>query len=140
MQPPMDTDAAANVPLLAVLKPREREAVLRSAREQHYAPGDVVVAEGDPATRLYVVVSGTARVERSGAGPVGRLKAGDFFGELALIEEHGRTASVVAESDLVCLLIPAWEFKALLEEHPQMAVPMLHAIIARLHAREHHPG
>lgn len=136
----MDTDAAARVPLLAVLKPREREAVLRSAREQHYAPGDVVVAEGDPATRLYVVVDGTARVERAESGPVGRLKPGDFFGELALIEEHGRTASVVAETELTCLLIAAWDFRALLEEHPQMAVPMLHALIARLHAREHHPG
>ncbi len=134
----MDRDQAANVPLLAVLKPREREAVLRSAREQRYAPGGVVVAEGDPATRLYLVVSGTARVERAETGVVGRLQAGDFFGELALIEEHGRTASVVAETDLTCLLIPAWEFKALLEEHPQMAIPMLHAIIARLHAREHH--
>lgn len=136
----MDSSAAANVPLLAVLKPRDREAVLRSAREQHYAAGDVVVGEGDPATRLYVVVSGTARVERAGAGAVGRLQPGDFFGELALIEEHGRTASVVAETELTCLLISAWEFKALLEEHPQMAIPMLHAIIARLHAREHHPG
>ncbi len=134
----MDRDLAASVPLLAVLKPREREAVLRSAREQHYGPGDVVVAEGDPATRLYVVVSGTARVERADTGTVGRLQAGDFFGELALIEEHGRTASVVAETDLTCLLIPAWEFKALLEEHPQMALPMMKAMIARLHRREHH--
>ena len=134
----MDSSAAANIPLLAGLKPREREAVLRSAREQHYAPGEVVVAEGDPATRLYVVVTGSARVERADVGRVGALQPGDFFGELALIEEHGRTATVVAETELTCLLIPAWEFKALLEEHPQMALPMMKAMIARLHRREHH--
>jgi CRP-like cAMP-binding protein len=134
----MDSNAAVNIPLLAGLKPRDREAVLRSAREQRYAPGEVVVAEGDPATRLYVVVSGSARVERADVGQVGRLQPGDFFGELALIEEHGRTASVVAETELTCLLIPAWEFKALLEEHPQMALPMMKAMIARLHRREHH--
>lgn len=134
----MDTRAAAAIPLLAVLKPRDREQVLRTAREQTYAPGDVVVSEGDPATRLYLISSGTARVEVSSAGTVGTLKAGDFFGELALIEEHGRTATVIAETPLTCLLISAWEFRASLEEHPEMAIPMLKAIIARLHRQEHH--
>ena len=134
----MDTQAATQIPLLAVLKPRDREQVLRSAREQTYAPGEVVVREGDPATRLYLISSGTARVEVGSSGAVGKLKAGDFFGELALIEEHGRTATVVAETELTCLLISAWEFHASLEEHPEMAVPMLKAIIARLHRQEHH--
>jgi CRP-like cAMP-binding protein len=112
--------------------------VLRTAREQTYAPGDVVVSEGDPATRLYLISSGTARVEVHGRGAVGQLKEGDFFGELALIEEHGRTATVVAETQLTCVLISAWEFKASLEEHPEMAIPMLKAIISRLHRQEHH--
>jgi CRP-like cAMP-binding protein len=134
----MDTKAAAAIPLLAVLKPREREQVLRTAREQTYAPGEVVVREGDPATRLYLISSGTARVEVGDKGRVGMMKAGDFFGELALIEEHGRTATVIAETELTCLLISAWEFRASLEEHPEMAVPMLKAIIARLHRQEHH--
>lgn len=134
----MDTKAAAAIPLLAVLKPREREQVLRTAREQTYAPGEVVVREGDPATRLYLISSGTARVEVGDHGQVGTLKAGDFFGELALIEEHGRTATVIAETELTCLLISAWEFRASLEEHPEMAIPMLKAIIARLHRQEHH--
>jgi CRP-like cAMP-binding protein len=134
----MDTQAAAKIPLLAVLKPREREQVLRTAREQTYAPGDVVVSEGDPATRLYLISSGSARVEVGTSGKVGTLNAGDFFGELALIEEHGRTATVIAETELTCILISAWEFRASLEEHPEMAIPMLKAIIARLHRREHH--
>jgi CRP-like cAMP-binding protein len=134
----MDTKAAAAIPLLAVLKPREREQVLRTAREQTYAPGEVVVREGDPATRLYLISSGTARVEVGDKGRVGMMQAGDFFGELALIEEHGRTATVIAETELTCLLISAWEFRASLEEHPEMAIPMLKAIIARLHRQEHH--
>ncbi|HEX2194854.1 MAG TPA: cyclic nucleotide-binding domain-containing protein [Candidatus Limnocylindria bacterium] len=134
----MDTQAAAAIPLLAVLKPRERQQVLRTAREQTYAPGEVVVNEGDPATRLYLISSGRARVEIAGKGAVGTLGAGDFFGELALIEEHGRTATVIADTELTCLLISAWEFRASLEEHPEMAIPMLKAIIARLHRQEHH--
>jgi CRP-like cAMP-binding protein len=136
----MDRKSAASIPLLAVLDQRARDQVLRNARERHYAPGDVVVSEGDPAVNLFLIVSGTARVEQAGQGALGQLGPGEFFGELALIEEHGRTATVVAETELTTLLVPAWEFRASLEEHPEIAVPMLHAIIGRLHRREHHPG
>jgi len=134
----MDPKRAANVPLLAVLDRRGLEQVLRTAREQTFAPGDVVVAQGDPATRLFVIVEGTAVVEQADLGRVGTLGQGEFFGELALIEAHGRTATVRAETELTCLVIPAWEFKASLQEHPQMAIPMLETIISRLHRREHH--
>ena len=134
----MDPERAASIPLLAVLDRKGLDQVLRTAREQTYAPGAVVVGEGDPATRLYIIVDGTATAEQHGK-TVGRIETGEFF-ELALIEEHGRTATVRAESELTCLIIPAWEFKAQLEEHPQMAIPMLHAIITRMHRREHHEG
>jgi CRP-like cAMP-binding protein len=134
----MDPERAASIPLLAVLERRAVEQVLRTAREQHYAPGDVVVGEGDPATRLYLIVEGTASVEQKAQGTIGKLGAGEFFGELALIEEHGRTATIRAETELTCLVIPAWEFRASLEEHPKMAIPMLNTIIARLHRREQH--
>ena len=136
----MDTARAGSIPLLAVLDKRALEQVLRTAREQRYAPGEVVVNEGDPATRLYLIVEGTATVEQSAAGKVGKMQAGDFFGELALIEEHGRTATVRADTELTCIIIPAWEFRASLLEHPQMAIPMLNTIIGRLHRREHHEG
>ena len=133
----MDVDSLASIPLLAVLNRRAREQVLRTAREAHYSAGQTVVREGDPATVLYLIVDGHAGVEQDGR-KVGSMGPGEFFGELALIEEHGRTATVVAEDELDCLLISAWEFKASLEEHPQMAIPMLNAIIARLHRTEHH--
>jgi CRP-like cAMP-binding protein len=134
----MDPKRAADIPLLAVLDRRALDQVLRSAREQTFAPGEVVVAQGDPATRLFVIVEGTAAVEQAEQGRVGTLNAGEFFGELALIEAHGRTATVRAETQLTCLIIPAWEFKASLDEHPKMAIPMLETIITRLHRREHH--
>jgi CRP-like cAMP-binding protein len=136
----MDARTAATIPLLASLKPKERDQVLRSARERTFAPGDTVVSEGSPALHVYFVVRGTADVEQAGQGRVGRLGPGDFFGELAIIEEHARTATVVAADELTCLMLPAWEFRALLDEHPAMAVPMLRALISRLHRKEHHTG
>ena len=134
----MDPQRVASIPLLAVLDRRALDRVLRSAREQTYSPGETVVKEGDPATRLFVIVEGTATVEQATQGTVGKMEAGDFFGELALIEEHGRTATVRAETELTCLIIPAWEFRASLDEHPEMAVPMLTTLISRIHRREHH--
>jgi CRP/FNR family transcriptional regulator len=135
---PISAADPERIPLLAVLDGKDRASVLKAARHRTYAPGETVVQEGDPALHLYIVASGHARVERAGQGPVRRLSPGDFFGELGLIEEHGRTATVVAEDDLACYLIPAWEFRSLLREHPQMAIPMLHEVIARLHGREGH--
>ena len=96
-----------------------------------------IVREGSTGTALYIVLSGTGRVVRGGE-TLGEVKAGDFFGELALIEEHPRSASVVAAVETECLLFPAWEFTALLEEHPEIAVPIMRALIGRLPRREHH--
>lgn len=128
----------ARIPLLAVLKPKDRDRVVKYAKHRTYAAGETVVREGEPALNLFLIAEGHAIVERDGVGAVGRLAPGDFFGELGLIEQHGRTATVTAEDELVCYLLPAWEFRALLRDHPEMAVPMLEAVIARLHGREHH--
>ena len=128
----------ARIPLLAVLSAKDRARVLDHAKQRTYAPGETVVREGDSALNLFIIAGGRARVERDDVGAVGRLEPGDFFGELGLIEQHGRTATVVAEDELTCILLPAWEFRSLLKEHPAMAVPMLEAVIARLHGREHH--
>jgi len=134
----MNPPDPARIPLLAVLSAKDRSRILKYATHRTYDPGETVVREGDPALNLFIVADGHARVERVGVGQVGRLQPGDFFGELGLIEQHGRTATVIAEDALTCYLLPAWEFRSLLKEHPEMAVPMLEAVIARLHGREHH--
>ncbi|MGI8830458.1 MAG: cyclic nucleotide-binding domain-containing protein [Candidatus Limnocylindria bacterium] len=127
----------ASVPLLAGLNNRIRRRLADTGKRRTYAAGDEIVREGSSGTALYIVLSGDGRVERGGER-LGTVKAGDFFGELALIEEHPRSASVIADSETECLLFPAWEFTALLDEHPEIAVPIMRALIERLHRREHH--
>ncbi len=127
----------ASVPLLAGLNNRIRRRLAETGKRRTYAPGDEIVREGSNGTALYIVLSGAGRVERGGER-LGGVSAGDFFGELALIEEHPRSASVIADSETECLLFPAWEFTALLDEHPEIAVPIMRALIQRLHKREHH--
>lgn len=127
----------ASVPLLAGLDGRIRRRLAETGKRRTYAPGDEMVREGSSGTALYVMLSGDARVERAGER-IGSVTAGDFFGELALIEEHPRSASVIADTEVECLLFPAWEFTALLQEHPEIAVPIMRVLIERLHKREHH--
>ncbi len=127
----------ASVPLLAGLNNRIRRRLAETGKRRTYAPNDEIVREGSNGTALYIVLSGEGRVERGGER-LGSVTAGDFFGELALIEEHPRSASVIADTETECLLFPAWEFTALLDEHPEVAVPIMRALIQRLHKREHH--
>ena len=105
-----------------------------------YAAGAPIIREDAPASALYVIVRGKVRVHLGGdeGETIGELHVGDFFGELALIEEHPRTASVTAVEDTECVLFVAWEFTALLKEYPEMALPIMNALIERLHRREHH--
>lgn len=134
----MPHDEAAAIPLLAALKEKDRAKVLANARRRTFAPGDVVVHEGDTSLNLFLVVSGHAVVQHADGLPVAALGPGDFFGELGLVEQHARTATIVARDQLTCILLPAWEFRTLLEEHPEMAVPMVHTLIRRLHGLTPH--
>jgi CRP-like cAMP-binding protein len=127
----------ASVPLLAGLEPKVRRRLAETGKRRTYQPDEVIVREGTTGTALYIVLSGRARVERDGK-TIAELNTGDFFGELALIEEHPRSATVVASDQTDCLLFVAWEFTSLLEEHPEIAVPIMRELIHRTHRREHH--
>jgi CRP-like cAMP-binding protein len=127
----------ATVPLLAGLNDRVRRRLAETGKRRTYAAEEAIVTEGSTGTAFYIVLSGRARVERGGE-VLGQLTGGDFFGELALIEEHPRSATVIATEETDCLLFPAWEFTALLAEHPELAAPIMRELIARLHRREHH--
>ena len=129
----------SSVPLFASLDRRALAGLAQQASRRVYAPGETIVREGETGTALYVIARGRARVERA-EGPataaLGELGPGDFFGELALIEDHPRSATVVALEETECLLFVVWEFRALLKEHPQMAIPIMNTLIARLHRAE----
>ncbi len=138
----MDVEAAlAATPLLSSLDRKTIKRLAEQGKHRSYAAGDTIVREGAPASALYIILSGKVHVERAdggGSGPAPMLGPGDFFGELALIEEHPRSATIIADDPTECILFVAWEFTALLKEYPEMAIPLMNALIARLHRREHH--
>ena len=113
----------------------EIAALIESTGLEKYAAGKVVVEEGTPGDRLYIVTGGTLSVTTSGAGGnrvgVGTLSVGDFFGEVALLTGKPRVATVVAVSDAECLQISADNWNALASRHPHLRQLLEEAIAVR---------
>jgi len=125
------------IPIFAALR-KDRPAALDSAMQRTYAPGATLIQEGEASSFLYFIASGTAVVSTAAEGQRAVLGPGDFFGELGLIQQHPRSATVVARDELTVVIVGAWEFRGFLEQHPEMAVPMVYGLVSRLHGLQPH--
>jgi CRP-like cAMP-binding protein len=123
-------DALHSSPFFAELPSEAIEEILSVAQPASFEPGSMIVQEGDAADGMYIVVAGTAEVDVGGR--FHRLKAGEFFGEMALITSSKRLATVQATEPVEALKIPAEEFRALLNRRPEIAIAMLAGVIQRL--------
>jgi CRP/FNR family transcriptional regulator, cyclic AMP receptor protein len=121
----------ATVPLFKGLSKRELQLIARLVKEQRYAAGSNIMETGTPGHGLYIIQSGAASVLRDGR-TIARLKPGDFFGEVAMLDAGTRTATVQAEADTVCLTLASWEIKPLLMDHAAITYKMLQEVVRRL--------
>lgn len=126
-------DRLASNPLFAGLRPRDYERIAQLCTEVDAPAGRALCREGEAGQEFFVLLSGTVGVSVGGR-EVGTLGAGDFFGELALLDAGPRNATVTAKEDVSLLVLSRREFLDLLEEEPIVAVRMLPAIGARLRA------
>ncbi|HEU5034457.1 MAG TPA: PEP/pyruvate-binding domain-containing protein [Mycobacteriales bacterium] len=124
-------EAVAHVPLLSGLDPEELTKVARAFKIRRFAAGDVITKEGGGAAAFFVIDSGTAAVTVGGEQRA-QLGPGDSFGEIALIDEGARTATVTAVTDLVCRGLTVWEFKPLVNDNPGLAWKLLQSLARRL--------
>jgi CRP/FNR family cyclic AMP-dependent transcriptional regulator len=123
------------VPLFAELPPRELEQLSGSFKEQTFAEGETAAGEGERGSRFYVIESGQAVVTVHGEVR-GRLGPGDYFGDVAIIDQGDRSASIQARSELKCHGLTFWDFRPLVESDPRVAWPLLQAMAKRLRAAE----
>ena len=93
--------------------------------------GTIVVREGDPGDRFYIVADGTVDVSQDGV-PISELEAGGFFGEIALLRDIARTATVTARTDVVLYALDRDDFLAAVTGHPQSAEAAETLMSARL--------
>lgn len=127
-------DYLRKVPIFKGLPPRELEFISRSVKERTYEPGSVIVKQGDPGVGFFMIVEGKVEVGHDGHR-IRDMGSGEFFGEMALMEERIRTATVTAKTRVRCLQLVRWDFRALLKENPELAVRMLEVVVQRL--RDH---
>jgi CRP/FNR family transcriptional regulator, cyclic AMP receptor protein len=131
--------ALAQAPLFAALPKRHLRRLARSSGVLHRDEGSAVVKEGAAGSVFFVILDGRVKVVRKGR-TIARLKAGDFFGEMALLDDHPRVASVVTEEPSRFLTLSAREFRATLEEEPALARRILREMAARLRELEKPPA
>ena len=119
------------VPLFSQLDRKHLDEVAAIADEIDLREGKELTVEGRPGREFMVIVEGEAAVRR-GDQEINRLGAGDFFGEIALVRQEPRTATVVAETPVRVLVITDRSFRTLLDHNPEIEDKVMSAVSARL--------
>ncbi len=123
------------VPLFADLSDRHLRKVAKLVLPVRFDAGAAIVREGSPGHTFFVILDGRATVVRRGARPA-KLRPGEYFGEMALLDRRPRSATVMAETELVALRISAAPFGKLLRSEPSIAIALLETLSVRVRELE----
>jgi CRP/FNR family cyclic AMP-dependent transcriptional regulator len=140
----MHEDTLARVELFSGLNKKELHTIAESCQERKYSAGTRLISQGDTGVGLYILTSGKVRITHpSGPGQaeedLGTAGAGDVLGEMALLDDLPRSATVTAVEDVTALLLPVWEFRTVLRNHPEIALKLLAVLSRRLRRAEQRP-
>jgi CRP-like cAMP-binding protein len=124
-------DLIRRVPLFSECTKRELQAIASAAKEVSHKQGDVLAREGDRGIGFFVIADGTAKVT-VGNSNRGQLGPGDFYGEISLLDEGPRSATVTAETPIKLYGLTAWAFKELVAQNPSIAQKLLKVMADRL--------
>ena len=126
-------DRLRKVPLFDACNEKQLEFIASRVDEVDVAAGKVLTQQGRSGGEFFVILAGDAEVKRGNA-TVATVGPGDYFGEIALLDNGPRTATVVAKSAMRCLVLSPRQFQDVLYQDPAIAVTMLHAVVRRLRA------
>ena len=133
----MHEDTLARVDLFSSLDKKELQALSKSCQERKYSAGSTWSKQGDSGVGLYVIINGhvkttlaknpdRAEVDLGTSGP------GSVLGEMALLDDLPRSATITAVDDVTALLLPVWEFRTTIRSHPEIALKLLAVLSKRL--------
>ena len=128
-------DLLKRIPLFAELNQRELKRLSGSFKERTFKAGDPISIEGESGAGFFVIEDGEAVVTVHGEER-GRLGPGEYFGDVAMIDQGDRTASIQAASELKCYGLAFWDFRPIVESDPRVAWPLLQAMAKRLRRAE----
>jgi pyruvate,water dikinase len=128
---PAQVETLGRVPLFENLAEADRAKIAALFKQRKFAAGETVTKEGSHAAAFYLIESGTATVTVRGEHRR-LLEPGAYFGEIALIDEGARTATVTANSELVCQGLTLWDFRPLVQQNPAVAWTLLQTLAGLL--------
>ena len=120
------------LPLFSRLKKRQVRRIAKHAKVVDYSPGEVVVQAGDPGDSFYLLLDGRASVLGRSRG----LRAGDFFGEMALIDGGPRSATVTAKTAVRTMELPRRAFLKAIDQDPRIGLAIMKALAERVRRAE----
>ena len=129
-------DVLANVPLLAGLDRRQLERLGRDFSERTISAGAVMIREGDDHGMGFFVMAEGEVIVSAGGQQLNRLGPGDYFGEIALLTDRVRTATVTAATDVRCLVMMLTDFRAFVQGDADVAWKLLEHVGMLLHPRD----
>ena len=130
------TDELKRVPLFSDLSQRQLKQLARDFREREVKAGTRLMREGEKSgISFFVIVDGTATVSLDG-NEVRQLGPGDHFGELALISERVRSATVTADGPMRCLAMRFWDFRQFAKQNPDVTWKLLQHVVELLEKEE----
>lgn len=129
-----------SIPMFRHLGSRQRTRLAQHFCQRTYGAGDVVVRQGDTSMSFYVVLSGRVRIVRHSAGDAGieivEEGPGSFFGEMGVIDDLPRAATVAALEPTECALLAKWDFQGELAADPGIALALISVLNARIRTLE----
>lgn len=123
----------AQVPIFAPLGEKMLQSIAAEAKERTFAPGHKLVAQGDKGIGFFLILEGSVEVRADGK-VAATLGPGQFFGEMALLDNQARTADVIGKSSGRCLVVSAWEFWGTLSKEPEVIRLLFQETVRRLRA------
>ncbi len=139
----MYEDTLARIDLFAGLDERDLQLLASECREREYSAGSTLFRQGDTGVGLYVITSGTVHITQAidpdkAEVDLGTAGPGSVLGEMSLLDDLPRSATVTAVTDVTALLLPVWEFRTTLRDHPDIALSLLSILSRRLRNVESH--
>jgi CRP-like cAMP-binding protein len=125
------TELLERATLFGTLGGESLRAIAEHAVEVEFPAERPIARQGEVGTGFFLIVRGSARVVHDGT-VIARLGPGEFFGEISLLDQMPRIASVIADAPTTCLAVASWDFERLLEDQPKVAIAVLRTVARRL--------
>jgi len=119
------------IPLFSGCSEKQLQFIATRVEDVDFPAGKVLTEQGRSGGEFFIILSGEAEVRRDGA-TVDAMSAGDHFGEIALLDNGPRTATVVAKTPMRCLVLSPRQFQDVLHQDAEIAVTLLHSVTRRL--------